>query len=412
MARDGLKRGGFSFEWLQGRKGVLGELGGDCARLLKTDEARVGRLLSGHVLAGGLAKLRTRLCHVEDVINNLKGEADVIPKGGQGAELGGGTVRAHAAEAHGAAEQGAGLALVDVAKLGEGYGFALALKICNLSGDELERTGGASQLVHQGAMRIALGGLRLSKDLEGAREKRITGKNGDPFAENLVAGRLAAPEIVVVHCWQIVMDERVGVDALDSASCWQGIGQTTATGLGGGGEQDRAHPFAAGEERVTHRLVERGGLGGLPGQKPVQGTINRSGARVEIARKVKGMAIRAHFRGVIVSDGPGVAQALVFSVAFPQAIPILSIPFPGPMNSELCKQALDKVHNPHVLINVVSRRVRQLTGGSNRPLITDTATMGLADIALTELISDKMAYELTEQTPVAVAPQKKKRRRA
>jgi DNA-directed RNA polymerase subunit omega len=66
------------------------------------------------------------------------------------------------------------------------------------------------------------------------------------------------------------------------------------------------------------------------------------------------------------------------------------------VNSEYCKQALAKVGNPNVLINLVSRRVRQLNsggGGLNRPLIIDCHNMGAGDIALVELIEDKMAFE-------------------
>src|ERR1035437_5473200 len=33
------------------------------------------------------------------------------------------------------------------------------------------------------------------------------------------------------------------------------------------------------------------------------------------------------------------------------------------MNAELCKKALEKIGSPNVLINMVSRRVRQLTAG-------------------------------------------------
>ncbi len=70
------------------------------------------------------------------------------------------------------------------------------------------------------------------------------------------------------------------------------------------------------------------------------------------------------------------------------------------MNSELLKKALEKVGNPNVLVNIVSRRVRQLTtggGSSSRPLVADTANMGAADIALTEIIEDKMGWELLEK---------------
>lgn len=66
------------------------------------------------------------------------------------------------------------------------------------------------------------------------------------------------------------------------------------------------------------------------------------------------------------------------------------------MNSELCKKALEMVGNPNVLVNVVSRRVRQLNsgGGANsRPLIMNAETMGAADIALTELLEGKLAFE-------------------
>ena len=87
--------------------------------------------------------------------------------------------------------------------------------------------------------------------------------------------------------------------------------------------------------------------------------------------------------------------------------------FQNTLNSELTKKALEKVGNPNVLINLVSRRVRQLNAGHgaiSRPLI-DPGTMGVADIALTEIIEDKIGFEmpeLVELTRVA-APKKRKK---
>jgi len=69
------------------------------------------------------------------------------------------------------------------------------------------------------------------------------------------------------------------------------------------------------------------------------------------------------------------------------------------MNAILVKQALEKVLNPNVLENMVSRRVRQLTtggGGSSRPLVADTTNLGAADIALLEIIEDKMSVDMPE----------------
>jgi DNA-directed RNA polymerase subunit omega len=67
------------------------------------------------------------------------------------------------------------------------------------------------------------------------------------------------------------------------------------------------------------------------------------------------------------------------------------------LNAELCKKALEKVGNPNVLVNIVSRRVRQLTTGSgpySRPLISDCASMGAADIALSEVIDEKIGFTM------------------
>ena len=83
------------------------------------------------------------------------------------------------------------------------------------------------------------------------------------------------------------------------------------------------------------------------------------------------------------------------------------------VNSELCKQALAKVGNPNVLINLVSRRVRQLnSGGGNlsRPLLNDTTGLGAADIALTEIIEDKMGWEAAEELVAEVSPKRRNKR--
>ena len=73
-------------------------------------------------------------------------------------------------------------------------------------------------------MRIARPAFGLRGDFKRLRQQRVARQHGDAFAEDLVVGRLAAAEIVVVHRRQIVVDERVGVDALDGAGQRQGVG--------------------------------------------------------------------------------------------------------------------------------------------------------------------------------------------
>jgi DNA-directed RNA polymerase subunit omega len=83
------------------------------------------------------------------------------------------------------------------------------------------------------------------------------------------------------------------------------------------------------------------------------------------------------------------------------------------VNSEYVKQALAKVGNPNVLVNLISRRVRQLTsgGGNSRPLIDQPGTLGAADIALLELIEGKMDFEVNLVAEEEAQPAKKRRGR-
>jgi len=69
------------------------------------------------------------------------------------------------------------------------------------------------------------------------------------------------------------------------------------------------------------------------------------------------------------------------------------------MTSQLLDEALKTIPNTQVLINVVSRRVRQLTQG-HRPLIDAGPRMGFADIALSEVIAGKLNFEPAPDVPI------------
>lgn len=79
------------------------------------------------------------------------------------------------------------------------------------------------------------------------------------------------------------------------------------------------------------------------------------------------------------------------------------------MNSDLVRKAVEKVGTTNVLVNLLSRRVRQLNSG-NRPLIIVPATTGAADIALMEIIEGKMNWD-APATPELAEPTPKKRRK-
>jgi DNA-directed RNA polymerase subunit K/omega len=84
------------------------------------------------------------------------------------------------------------------------------------------------------------------------------------------------------------------------------------------------------------------------------------------------------------------------------------------MNADLVKKALEKVGNANVLINVVSQRVRQLSygfGGLSRPLVLEVGNQGLADIALREIIEEKIGWDMPELEELT-RPVRKKRKKS
>ncbi len=70
------------------------------------------------------------------------------------------------------------------------------------------------------------------------------------------------------------------------------------------------------------------------------------------------------------------------------------------MREDYLQNALKVVEDRNILINVVSRRVKQLRRGS-RPLVESLEKLATEDIALREIAEGKIAYELA--TPEELA---------
>ena len=74
------------------------------------------------------------------------------------------------------------------------------------------------------------------------------------------------------------------------------------------------------------------------------------------------------------------------------------------MKADLIKAASEVITNQQILVNMVSRRVRQLSLG-HRPLVEHAPGLGAADIALTEIAKSKLTFESTfGQNGTAEAP--------
>lgn len=64
------------------------------------------------------------------------------------------------------------------------------------------------------------------------------------------------------------------------------------------------------------------------------------------------------------------------------------------MRSDYLKEAQKIIKDPNILINVVSRRVKQLKSRGNEALVESLEKLSPEDIALREIIDGKISYQL------------------
>ena len=72
------------------------------------------------------------------------------------------------------------------------------------------------------------------------------------------------------------------------------------------------------------------------------------------------------------------------------------------MKPNLVQDALKTVQSPQILVNIVSKRVRQL-GQGFRPLVAYDPKLTFMDVALKEVAEGKLTYEMLE-VPSAAHP--------
>ena len=76
------------------------------------------------------------------------------------------------------------------------------------------------------------------------------------------------------------------------------------------------------------------------------------------------------------------------------------------MTNALVQDALKKVGSPEILVNIVSKRVRQL-GQGFRPLLEVQPRWSFMEIALREVSESKLTYEAVEEDTAAPKRAKK-----
>lgn len=65
------------------------------------------------------------------------------------------------------------------------------------------------------------------------------------------------------------------------------------------------------------------------------------------------------------------------------------------MRDDYLKEAQKKITDPMILVNVVSRRAKQLKSGY-KPLVESLERLSAEDMALREIMEGKITYQLAE----------------
>ena len=95
---------------------------------------------------------------------------------------------------------------MDVTEFSARNFFPFRFEICHLAGNEPAAAGRDRDLAKHFRHGIAARRFGAGRNFERDGKQRVARKDGNAVTENFVAGRAAAPEIVVVHARQIVVN--------------------------------------------------------------------------------------------------------------------------------------------------------------------------------------------------------------
>ena len=291
---NGLEAGGGFAEGGKCSEGVGDKLTGIVKALLDTEDGGPGGLDLLGVFAGGFAKLGGVLGQVEDVVDDLEGEASFFAEGAKACDgIGGGSGEIAAGD-DGDGDEGSCLGAVDALdEIGGGL-YSFRFDVHDLSADHAGGQPSGEIVADAGGDGVrdlaknvdrGLGGDGKAGDcLEGEGLEGVAGEDGGGFSEYDVAGGQAAAEIVVVEGGKVVVDEGIGVEHLEGCAEFDGGGLVEA-GAGdharGFEGEDGAQALAAGEDTVAHGAVDGVRWGACAGKQALEGAVGEGGTGLE-----------------------------------------------------------------------------------------------------------------------------------
>ena len=97
---------------------------------------------------------------------------------------------------------------------------------------------------------------RIGHDFERKRQQRVSGENRQRLAIDFMIRRTSAPQIVVIHRGQIVVNQRIGMNAFQRRRRKRDLRARFAEEFGGHQQHDRAQALSARQRAVAHGLVQ------------------------------------------------------------------------------------------------------------------------------------------------------------
>lgn len=109
--------------------------------------------------------------------------------------------------------------------------------------------------------------------------------------------------------------------------------------------------------------------------------------------RIEGYPVNGNF-GEISSNSAFLLQRC-FSASFSAVFPTTTTLEEFTLRDDYLKEAQKKITDPMILVNVVSRRAKQLKSGY-KPLVESLERLSAEDMALREIMDGKITYQLAE----------------
>ena len=256
--------------------GLIGEMRDAMPRLVHAQQGDEIGLAAGGVLVGRLAQDVLVALDIQQVVDDLVGQADVMGEADQGLTVNLPGAGDDQGNLEGIGEQGPGLEPLHPGHAAEVV--ADAQQVDHLATGHAARATGKRQAGGQFAAHGGvIVGVLVQQDVKGGGLQGVAGEDGGGLVIGPVHGRTAAADVVVVHTGQVVMDQAVGMDAFQGTGGAQHRPLLDVEQIGGLEGEEGTQPLAGAKGGIAHGLGQARFRAIGAGQEFIQGNSDQVG---------------------------------------------------------------------------------------------------------------------------------------